>query len=76
MPRQENELILEEKNGTIYLILRLTFKRRNLWTLIILLSLVLAAIGSSLDEDARKVIIDLLIGAMQLIVFIQRHPKS
>ena len=76
MPYQkENGLILEEKNGMIYLVLKLTVKRRMLWTFLILLTLVLFALGSSLNEDARKIILDFLIGAMQLVLFTERRPK-
>jgi len=76
MPNQkENGLILEEKNGMIYLVLKLTIKQRMLWTFLILLTLVLLALGSSLNEDTRKIILDFLIGAMQFVLFVERRPK-
>ena len=77
MTRQkENGLILAEKNGSIHLVLKLTIKRRMLWTLLTLLALVLIAFGSSLNEVARKIIIDFLLSAIQAVLFNQRHTKS
>lgn len=76
MPRQkENGLVLEEKYGTIYLVLKLTIKRRMLWILLILLALVLLALGSSLNGDIRKIILDFLVSAMQLVLLTERRPK-
>lgn len=75
MPRQnENGFILQEKNGAIHLVLTLTLKRRMLWTLLILLALVITALGSSINEDARKIILDFLLGAIQLALSIERRP--
>lgn len=77
MPTQkENGLILEEKNGMIYLMLKLTIKRRMLWTFMILLVLLLTVLGSSLDEETRRIILDFLIGVLELVVFTNRQPKS
>lgn len=77
MPRQtENELLLEEKHGTIYLVLRLTFRRRTLWILIALLSLAIAAIGSTLNDEARNFILEFIFSAMQLILFEEWRLKS
>lgn len=77
MPTQkENGLILEEKNGMIYLMLKLTIKRRMLWTFMILLVLLLTMLGSSLDEETRRIILDFLIGVLELVVFTNRQPKS
>jgi len=76
MARQkENGLILEEKNGTIYLVLKLTVKRRLLWTLLILLASALIAVGSSLKEDVRQTILDFLIGVIQLAIFFEWRLK-
>ncbi len=77
MPHQkENGLILEEKNGMIYLMLKLTIKRRMLWTFVILLIATLFVLGSSLGEDTRKIILDFLIGVLQMVVFTERHSQS
>lgn len=77
MPNQkENGLILEERNGVIHLLLRLTVKRRMLWTFVILLALTLIIFGSSLSDDARKIILDFLIGVLQVAVFRESHSKS
>ena len=72
MARQkENGLVLEEKNGTIYLVLKLKVKRQLLWVLLIVLASALIALGSSLNEDVRRIILDFLIGVIQLAIFIE-----
>jgi hypothetical protein len=73
---KENGLVLEEKDGMIHLVLNLTIARRVLWTLLILLALALIAMGSSLNQDARKAIMDFLIGALQFLLFTRWRPKS
>ena len=76
MARQkENGLVLEEKNGTIYIVLKLTVRRQLLWTLLILLTSALITLGSSLNEDVRKIILDFLIGVLQLTIFTAWRPK-
>jgi hypothetical protein len=76
MPRQnENGFVLQERNGVIHLVLTLTLKRRMLWTLLVLLVLLLMALGSSANEDIRKIILDFLLGAVQLALSTERHPK-
>jgi hypothetical protein len=73
--QKENGLILEEKQGVIYLALKLTVKRQTLWTFLILLTLVFIVLGSSLDDDIRRTIVDFLIGAVQLVLFAEQRPK-
>ena len=77
MPIQkENGLVLEEKNGTIYLTLNLIIKRRMLWTFMILLALTLVLLGPSLNEDARKIMVDFLISILQMVIFTNHHSQS
>jgi len=76
MPIQkENGLVLEDKNGTIHLVLRITIKRRMLWTFVILLVFTLVFLSSSLNDDARKIIVDFLIGILQMVVFSEHHSR-
>lgn len=71
--QKENGLVLEDKNGVIYLTLRLTIKRRMLWTFLILLILTLVLLGSSMSDEFRKIMVDFLISILQVMVFSTHH---
>ena len=73
--RQENGFLLEERQGKIYLSLNLTVKRRALWVMIALLLGMLLLLGSSLNEDARKFVMDVLVSLLQL-AWLTSHPQE
>jgi hypothetical protein len=73
---KKNQLVVEENNGMVHLVLELTVKRQLLRALMIIVVLVLIALGSSLGEDTYNLILDWLIGAIQVVVFTELHPKS
>jgi hypothetical protein len=47
-----------------------------LWTLLILLVLMLIVLGSSLNDETRKIILDFLIGAIQVVLPIERRSRT
>lgn len=74
--RQDNGLTMHEKNGKIHVSLKLSVKRRVLWILMVLLVLVLLLLGSSINEDTRKFILEVLVSLMQFTWFTNNPPKS
>ena len=73
---KKNQLVVEEDHGMVHLVLELTVKRQLLRALMIIVVLVLIALGSSLGEDTYNLILDWLIGAIQIVLFTEPHPKS
>jgi hypothetical protein len=72
---KENELVLEEKNGTVHLTLRVTLRRQTLEAFFLLFLFVFFAVESCLDEDTRKLIRDVLLSLLQASVFVGRSLK-
>lgn len=73
--KKEIDLMLEERRGVIRLVLKLAVQRRTLWVLLVLLAAILAALGSSLTEETRRLILDVLFGTLQFTL-LQGHGSK
>jgi len=74
--RKENGLVLEARQDKIHIALCVTVSKRTLWIITILLFCALITLASSLSQDARKMILEFVLGTIQFLLFGERNSKS
>ncbi len=76
MPQQEeNGLFVEEKRGVIHFALKFSIKRRLLWALLIFLALMFTILGSTMSEEIRKMLLDIIISMIQVVILREQRPS-
>lgn len=74
--KKEIDLMYVEKNDVVHFALKMAVRRRTLWVLLVLLGAVLIALGSSLSEETRRMILDVLFGALQFVLLQGQSSKQ
>lgn len=65
----EKGIKLEFRNDTVKILVNITIKRRNALIALILCICVLIILASSLNEHARRILVDVLLWILQILMF-------
>lgn len=69
-------ITIASRQGMIHLKLNLVLRSRSIWFLLILSALILLLLASSLNERIRGLVVDILLGILQILIFNESTPKS
>ena len=74
-PEESKGLQITTARGTLHIRLNLTVRRKDAWLLLLTACALLLLLASSINEDLRSLLVDALIGLVQVLIFGERKNR-
>lgn len=74
-PAEPKGLQITSGKGALKIRINLTLRRKDAWLLILGACLVLLLLASSINEDIRSILVEALVGLLQVLIFGERKNR-